>query len=140
MPRSYTAHSSEVAAGAAGVASFGMGLFTQLCQEQPQAPVVFFSPVSAAAALALAVAGVTTAGPGEAELQRALGASPKQVAALGQALLSAGGAGTGVALRVASAAYTKASILHEYMELVQKVHGAQAEAFPTTYAPPPRAW
>jgi serpin B len=95
---------------------------------------VFVSPVSVAAALSLAAAGATPGGTSEAELQKALGASHEQVAALGHTLLSAG-KHSGVAVQMANAVYTKASILPEYVKVAQKVHGAEAAPFPETWDP-----
>ena len=97
---------------------------------------MFVSPVSVAAALSLAAAGATPGGTSEAELQKAPGASHEQVAALGHTLLSAG-KHSGVAVQMANAVYTKASILPEYVKVAQKVHGAEAAPFPETYAGAP---
>ena len=117
-------------ATAPGVAAFGVSLFGKLCEAQPDEPVTVVSPLSIAAALALALAGAT--GASAAELTTLLGAPDHaEIARLSETLLS----DTSVTLKIASSIWLHKSIKEDYILTAQSAHKAVAAPLGTSYAP-----
>ena len=117
-------------ATATGVAAFATALFGKVCEQRPEEAVTVVSPLSVAAALALALAGAT--GASAAELTTLLGVPDHaEIARLSEALL----VDESVTLKIASSIWLHKTIKDDYILTAQSAHHAVAAPLGTSYAP-----
>ena len=117
-------------ATATGVAAFATALFGKVCEARPDEAVTVVSPLSVAAALALALAGAT--GASATELTTLLGVPDHaEIARLSETLLS----DNSVTLKLASSIWLHKTIKDEYILTAQSAHKAVAAPLGTSYAP-----